>query len=433
MEVKVNKESKTKKEIEIIISPQEIEEYTAKAVENLSFQKKINGFRPGKVPRKIIEDMIGKEAIWAEACNLAIKESYRQVMEKENYLIVSQPEIKIQTIEFNKPLSYKIVFYFIPEIILPDYRKIAADIFKNKKELIVEEKEVDELLEELRRSRAKIKAVARKSQFGDQLLIDFQGLIDGITQANFKSEKVNFVIGESKFIKGFEEELIGLKQGDSKEFFLDTEVLDSQQKKIKKRIKFNVKVHSVFERELPELNDDFARILGNFSDLNDLRLKLKTNIKKEKEIKEKEKNRLMILEEIIDKTSTEIPEFLIEEELKGMIEAFKKELPQFGFSSFDEYLKKTNKKEEMLKKEWSVIARKRVLGDLIFEEIVKKENIIVSEEEINQEVKNYLSRFHDEIKNLPAPDKLKEYFKRLIKKEKVFNFLEKQQQNFNET
>jgi len=423
MDIKINEISKIKKEIKVVLSPEKIETYADKAAEIISSEKAIKGFRPGKAPREMVEEKLGKESVWQEACNIALKESYSQIMKENDFPVVSAPDVQVQPAELGKPLSYKIIIELLPEIVLPDYKKIAKEIIKEKQEVKVEEEEIDKTLEAVRQSRAKIKAVSRSAKEGDEVLVDFEGTINGISQAGLKSEKMPFILGEKKFIKGFESQLVGLNGGDSKTFLLEAEASDSRGNKEKKEIQFNVKVHSVSERELPEMNDEFVSSLGQFSGLKDLREKLRENIKTEKEFKEKDRIRAKIIEVVVEKTSIDIPESLINRELDNMIEEFKARVAQSGLS-FEEYLKRAKKTEQSFREEWTIDARKRVLGGLILEEIAKKENIEVKDEEAEKEVNAYLSRFRSQQVDLPDPENLKNYIRNLMKNEKIFQLLE---------
>ncbi len=424
MDVKINETSKAQKEIDVIVPLEKIEEYADKAAESISSQKVINGFRPGKAPRKIVEEKFGKEIVWQEACNEAIKNTYFKIIEENDFDIVSSPEIKVQSMEVNKPLSYKIIIDIFPEITLPDYKKIAKEIFKEKKEIKVEENEVDKTLEAVQSSRAKVMAVAREAQKGDEVIIDFQGSIDGVRQESLKAEKMAIILGEQKLIKGFEEQLIGLKAGETKTFSLEVEVPSGLPGKTEKKdVEFEVKVHSISQRELPEINDEFAKSLGRFSRLEDLRQKVRENIKLEKEQKEKERIRMKAAEAISDQVSADIPESMINKELDNMISEFKEKLSQSGLS-FEEYLKRAKKSEQDFRDEWRISAQKRVLITLILQEIAKKENIEVKEEEVEQEANAYLSHFNKKKADLPDSEKLKLYIKNLLKNEKVFQLLE---------
>ncbi len=414
MEIKINKISATKKEITVVLPLPEIEKHIQKATETISFEKTIKGFRPGKAPKKIIEEKFGKEIIWQEACNLAIKESYFKVMEENSFSVVAPPEIKIESIEINKPLEYKIIIEIFPEITLPDYKKIAEEESKNEKEVSVEEKEVDEALASIQESRAKIKTVSRSARIGDEVSIDFQGLIDGVEQKNLKAEKLDIILGKKRMIEGFEEELVGLKEGDSKTFFLETDLSGND----KKKVEFRVKINSVKEREIPELNDEFAKSLGMFSDLKDLREKIKENIKNEKENREKERIKAKIVEAIANKSSIDIPESMIEKEIENMVTEFKEKILQSNLT-FEEYLKQAKKSENDFKEELRISARKRISMGLVLQEIAKKEKIEVGDKEVN----DYLDKFYNKGAGFPDIQKLKEHVANIILNEKIFNSL----------
>jgi len=283
---------------------------------------------------------------------------------------------------------------------------------------------VDEALKIIQKSRAKTAAVSRGSQKGDEITVDFQGSIDGVEQEGLKAEKITVIPGEKRFIEGFEDQLIGLREGDSKDFSLEMDLSPQPgEERGKKKVDFSVKVSSVKERDLPELNDEFAKSLGNFSGLEDLSNKIGENIKAEKERKEKERIRVKIIETIGEKSSADIPEVMIEKELDNMVAEFKEQISQSGLS-FEDYLKKSGKSEEEIRKDWKERARKRILTSLVLQEIAKREKIEVSDQEVENEANAYLNRFKGPKEQLPGPEKLKLYIKDVIQNEKVFKFLE---------
>ncbi len=423
METEINEKSKNQKEIEVNLSPEEVNEYGDKAAEIISSENSIDGFRPGKAPKLIVEEKVGKERLWKESCYQALKETYVQIIEKNNFFVVSPPEVQIISMEMDKPFTYKITVTLMPEISLPDYKKIGKEKIKEKKEIKVEEKEVDTTLESIQKSRAKVKSVSRESQKGDELIIDFQGMIDGVEQEALKAEKMNFILGEQKFIAGFEEEITGIKAGGTKEFSVEIDLPDSDGETSKKKVDFKVKVHSVNEREIPDLNDAFAISLGNFTDLNDLREKVEKNVLFEKNHKEKERIRLKIIEEIQEQTSVDIPESMIEKELDNMTAELKQQLSLSGLS-FENYLKKMNKTEKDIRKDWEGKARKRIITGLILQDIAQKEKIEVSDEEVEKETNAYLNRMHQTSDAKPDQERLKLYIKDIIQNEKVFQILE---------
>ncbi len=424
MDFEIEDKSKDHKEITVTIAPDKMNKYLDKATQLISSETKIDGFRPGKAPREIVEEKFGKERLWKEACYQALNETYPEVIKKNNLPIISHPEIRIDVMEVDKPFSYKIILLKMPEIKLPDYKKIAKKISKEKKDIAITEKEIDENLSAIRKSRAKIKSVAREAQDGDDLLIDFQGSIDGVKQEGLSAKDMNLVLGEKRFIKGFEENLLGMKDGQSKDFSLEIEMPDeSQEKASKKKVDFKVDLKSVREKELPELNDDFAKSLGHFTDLKDLKEKLKKNIQIEKDHKEKERIRIKIIESIGEKTEVDIPKAMIDRELDVMIQEFKEQFSQSG-NSFNDYLDKIGKDEESIKKEWTNQAKKRIITSLILQEIAKIEKIEVNDEEVEKEANNYLNRLQNQGGQLPDPEKLRNYIRDIIKNERVFSLLE---------
>jgi trigger factor len=419
MDVEIKDKEKNKKEIKVTLSPQEVSEHIHKVIKMISSETHIDGFRPGMAPKEIIEEKVGKERIWQESCNEALKKTYLEIIEKNNFFIVAPPEVKIESMLLDQNFSYQITLTLMPEINLPDYKKIAKEKVKKKKEIEVTDQEVSRTLEEIQKSRAKIKAVDRESRKKDDVLINFQGSINSVPQEGLKAEKMPFVLGEQRFIEGFEDYLINVKQGDVKEFSLEMDVPETSGKQ---KIDFKVEILSVREREIPELNDDFAKSLGDFSGLQDLEKKIKENIKLDKEHREKEKIRVEIVEAINNKLSVEIPESMIDQETENMLNDFNQYVSASGMS-LEDYLKKTNKTEQEIKKEWRDKAKKRISISLILSEIARKENIEISEQEIEQEANNYLKNIASK-QDAPDIEKLKLYIKDIVQNEKVFKLLE---------
>ena len=149
-----------------------------------------------------MEEKVGKERVWQESCYLALRETYSKIIEEKKFFVVSPPEVKIESMEKDQPLVYNVTITTFPEIILPDYHEISREVNKNKKETKVDEKEVKSALESVQKSRAKTKAVSRSSKKGDEVVITFQGSIDGMNQEVLKGEKKSFILGDQSFIEG---------------------------------------------------------------------------------------------------------------------------------------------------------------------------------------------------------------------------------------
>ncbi len=419
MQYKINNKPKSKKEIEVTISPKTMENCIARAAEKLSTENSIKGFRPGKAPLNVVKETFGEEKIWNEGCYDAINKSYFKIIEKEGIDAISPPQVEIVKMAVNEPLEYKATVEYLPEIQLPDYKKIAKDVLKDKKEVKVEAKEVEDTLNNIKKSRAKTVRVARKSKKGDEVLINFQGKIDGVAQEGLKSEAFPIVIGETQFIEGFEKEITDVKEGEKKIFSIKMPINEKEEK----AVEFEVDILSVNEKELPEIDDEFAKSLGDFKDAKDLKEKIKENIKLEKDAKEQESIRIKMIEEIGNKSSVDMPEILVSKEADYMLEEFKSQFTQSG-GSFEDYLKRVNKKEEDIKKEWVPQAEKRIMASLVLQRISALEKIEPTAEEIETELNLYLSRFGDKLKDTEV-DNIKAHISNMLKNRKVFEILEK--------
>lgn len=289
----------------------------------------------------------------------------------------------------------------LPEIELPDYRKIASEV--KRKKIFVEEKEIENVLNWLQRSRAKFTLKNQPAQKGDFVEIEYW--LDQLTIDS--PQRDAFILGEGRFIAGFEEELIGMKAGEEKaEIVL---------KKEGKDIKIRLKVKSVQNVEFPEINDQFAQNLGKFENLDAFKKSIREGLNLEKAKSESIRIRNEILEKISQALNFKIPEVLVEQEKKGMLEDLKKNVSENLKMEFNQYLNKIRKQEKEILDSLLDQAKKRVKNFLILREIGKKEKIEVSEQELKEEV--------NKIKELD-PERLKEYTKEAIRTEKIFQLLE---------
>lgn len=306
---------------------------------------------------------------------------------------------------------------------LVNYKGLKA----TKRELKVEEKEIDKALDYLRKSRAKIITVNKPAQKGNRIEIDFEVRLAGVKIENGESKNHPLILGEGRFLPGFENELEGMKAGQEKEFSLKVPA-DWPDKKIAgKNLDFKVKMNIVQERELPEINDEFAKSLGNFDSLGSLKQSVKDGLMQEKETMEKQRIRIELIEKIAADSKTEVPENLINEELEIMVNELKVSISQLGLD-FEKYLSEIKASVDNLKKSWKEQAEKRVKIGLCLKVIADKEKISVSDEEVEQKVNEDLKQYGniEQVKkdiDLPA---LKEYTKNILINEKVFALLERE-------
>lgn len=420
MEYKIGDKSKSQKEIEVTVLSNEIEKQLEKASAKLSSEIKIKGFRPGKAPLSVVKDSIGEERVWHEACHEVINRTYMEIIEKEAIDVISAPEVEIVKMLLNEPLVYKALVSVVPEVILPDYRGKVREVISKKKKIEVNSKEIDGAINSIRNSRAKTVRVLRSAKNGDEVVINFQGKIDGIVQEGLRGEKIPFLLGETKFIEGFEDAIIGTKEGEKKNFGLKVPFSEGENKDVE----FDLEVIAVNERELPEANDEFAKSLGNFSGVDDLKKKIEENIKLEKENRENESIRVKIIEAISKDVSVEMPQIMIDRETDNMLREFKHQLAH-NDRSFDDYLAKSEKTEDQIREGWKDQAEKRIVAGLILQAIAKKEKIETDEKELEEQAMAYLNRIEDEkTKKGIDQNQLKIYLRDIIQNNKVFKMLE---------
>jgi len=436
MQISIQKLPGPKLEIKIEVSAGEFNGFYQKAIFNLGKDLEMPGFRKGKVPKEIIEKAASQEKILKEAVGLAVKESYLKAILENKIEALGQPEIyDLSYGSSEKGLEFKAKVSIMPEVKLPDYKEIASKVKRNKIE--VSEKEVEDTLRWLQKSKAKFTLKNSPAEKGDWVEIEYSresaSAEVGPQLAKDETYKDAFILGEGHFASGFENNLIGMKAGQEKEFQLSVKgqplrdgFPENLREAIPEVLQIKVKMRSVQNMELPEINDEFAKNLGNFQNLNALKQSIEGGIRQEKEIQEAQRVRQEILEKISQKTEMEIPEILIKEQKKRYLENLKREVGQNLKVSFEEYLKKLNKTEPELLSSFQEQAQKQVENSLVLREIQKKENIKVAEEEVNEEVNKFLKNYPnpEETQKKFDPEQLKSYTEEVIKQEKVFQLLE---------
>ncbi len=421
MDVKINEKSETKKEIEVTLSLEEMEKYIKKSVEKFSGEMNIKGFRPGNAPRDVVENTVGKEKLFEEAAREAVQDTYPKIIEEKNLFALSSPQVDLVKCAPGNEVVYRALVYVMPEINLPDYRKISMDTVKKEtKEMKVEDKEVEQSIDKIRETKAKLQKVQRELKKNDAAVINFKGVFAGDEEKKVEEENFQIVLGRGDMgaLEGFEENILGMKEGEKKNFSLEIQEGKPQ------KIDFDVEIVSVMERDLPDVDDEFAKSFPNIENLKQLKEKIKEGIKLEKEKKEKEKIKAKVLENIKKETSFEVPEVLTEKETDNMLKTVENQLSQSG-SSLDNYLKEIGKTEEELRKDWRNKAEENVSYALILHTISKDENVEVAPEEIEKEVDRHFSvmgknKEEEKEENL---ERMRNYVHDVIKNQKVFQVL----------
>jgi len=411
-------------EMNISVPASELEKFLNMAAEELSKNMKIAGFRPGKAPRKIVEQQIGSEKVLAHAAEKAVKKSYVESIEKNKIEAIGEPKITITKIAAGNDLEYKAIVGIMPEIRLGDYRKRVKDVKKEEPEKI-KPGDVQKELEILRKNRAKLITVSRGAEKDDHVEIDFNVLVDGNEIEGGKSQNHPLTIGESYFIPGFEENLIGMKEKDEKEFALVFPKDYHKKELAGKPAKFKVNMKLVQKKEMAEMNDDFAKSLGKFENLESLKKSILEGMEMEQKKKNEEKRRQDILEKIISECQIEIPDVLLESELEKMMAEFEQNIAGMGMK-LDDYFTSIKKTRDEVRKGWKETAEKRVKSALALREIARIENLSPESAEIEEEMNKTLAYFKgqgDMEKNVDM-ERLYNYVKGVLQNEKVLKFLE---------
>ena len=406
-------------EFEITVPEAEVLAGMNSAANKISADVGIKGFRKGTVPANILEQHIGKEKIFEEACYLIADKKFAKAIESEKIKIIGRPKMEILKMAIGNPFVFKITVPVYPDIELADYKAIAEKIKGEKKEVEIKEEEIQESLKWLQKSRRKEVLVNCPAKKGDLAEVDFEARVGGVKLEGGESRNHPLVLGESKFISGFDEQVENMSTGESKNFSLIAPADFTQASLRGKKIDFKVTLKAVYELALPEINDQFAALLGSFKDLNALKENIKAGIKMEKEAAEKDRSRQLFAKRVAEESKIEVADALIDEEMENMTHEMKHNLEEQGLN-FDDYLSSIKKSGDELKKDLKVPAELRVKTSMIFPEISKREEISVSDEELEKKANELVSR-HSEFEKFKAdPGLLKNYVYSMIVKEKVF-------------
>lgn len=424
MKVDVKKLPKSEVELQIEISHDELKPFLEKATKDIAKDTKISGFRPGMAPYDILEKQVGAMTIYQQAAEYAIQDSYPKAVIDNKLLTVGQPKISVEKIAPNNPFVYKANVAMVPEVELGDYKKLKVE----RKEIKVEEKDIQGTIESLQKMFAKEKITDQPIKRGDKAEIDMDTYVDKVPIDGGQNKKHPVVIGEGQFIPGFEDNLIGMGKGQTKEFELKFPKEYHRKDLAGRPAEFKIKVNEVYEIEKPELNDDFAKMVGQFENFEILKKQITENIKLEKTNKEKQRLELALIDQIISKSKFgEIPNILMEYELDKMLHELEHEVTHQGMK-FEDYLSSIKKSKEELRKEFRPQAEKRVKSALALRKIGNVENITVPDEEVAKEVEVAKETYKDNPEQLKQfeTEEYKDYIRNILRSRKVFEFLEKE-------
>lgn len=421
MKYTIKKLKDSKISVSISIEEKDINHARKHAVEKIASEVKVSGFRAGKVPESVLVKQVGADAIQMETENIAISHAYMDFLKESKTLPLDKPEIKItkeSPLEFTAEISVK------PEIKLGDYRKVVV----KKEDIKISKKEIDEVIEDLSKRAPDYKEVTRKAKKEDRLTIDFAGFdLEGNAVPNTSAQDHVIVIGSNTFIPGFEDELIGLKANEDKEFKIKFPENYQAKEMASKEFKFKVTVKKVEESKLSDINEDFVeKITGKKDTVESLRQEIEKNllIKKERESRVKREEEL--LEKLLKASNKfEVPQVLVNEETEFILDNLRMQGLQQGLP-WENYLKALNKTEEDLKREFKNKAETQVKYRLIIQEIIAVEKIDADDKEVEKRASAELMKHKPEHQKQMASSYAKggkhfSQIKNMMQVEKVFS------------
>ncbi len=411
MSLQVEKTEKNMAKLTIEVSAEELEKAINGAYQKNKGKISLPGFRKGKAPKQMIEKMYGKEIFYEDAANALIPVSYSKELENSDLNIVSQPKIDVVQLEAGKPFIFTAEVALKPEVTLGKYKAVKVD----KIDVTVSDEEILEAVNKEREKSARTVTVEdRAVKDGDMTVIDFEGFVDGVAFEGGKGKDYPLTIGSGAFIPGFEEQLIGAEIAKELEVNV-TFPEDYQAEELKgKAAVFKCTVKEIKEKELPELNDEFAGEVSEFETLAEYKEDVKNKLMEKKEEDAKRAKEDSVMEAIIEDAKMDIPEPMLETQQRQMVEDFSQRIQQQGLS-IEQYFQFTGLTPEKFMEQTKPQAEKRIKSRLVLEAVVAAEKIEVTDEEFDKELEKMASQYQMEL------DKIKtiigEYEKKQIRED----------------
>lgn len=421
MSVQLEKLEKNMAKLTIEVSAQELEKAIEGAYQKNKNKISIPGFRKGKVPRHMVEKMYGKEIFYEDAANALIPDAYEKAVEECEEDIVSSPSIDVVQIEAGKPFIFTAEVALKPEVKLGKYKGVKVP----KMDVTVTDEEIDaEINRERERNARNIEVTDRAVKDGDMTVLDFEGFVDGVAFEGGKGENYPLTIGSGTFIPGFEEQLVGAEIGKEVEVNV-TFPEDYQAEDLKgKAALFKCTVKEIKEKELPELDDEFASEVSEFDTLAEYKADVKGKLEERKAKEAKDDKEAAVIEAIVKDSDMEIPEAMLETQQRQMIDEFAQRIQMQGLS-LEQYFQFTGTSYERMLEEVKPQAEKRIQSRLVLEAVVKAENIEATDADYEEELKTMAEAYQMEVDKIKEmlPEKSADQIKKDIAVRKAADFV----------
>ena len=395
---------KSRVALTIETSAEEFEAAVNKAYLKMRGKINVPGFRVGKAPRKIIEKMYGAEVFYEEAVNIILPDAYEAAVKEQELDVVGYPEVELESCT-KDGVVFKCTVAVYPEVKLGQYKGLEAP----KAEVKVVAADVNARLKEMADRNSRLVSVERAVKKGDTADIDFEGFDNGVAFDGGKGETFDLEIGSGSFVPGFEEQLIGMKAGEEKD--IDITFPENYTPELAgKPVVFHVKVNEVKVKEVPALDDEFAKDVSEFDTLKELKADIKKKLTAERTESAQRAFEDVLMAKVAEGVEADVPHEMVELQAEQMTEGFKQQLASQGIP-FDQYLKMTNTTEADFKSQAYGPAEQQVKMDLAISAIVKAENLEATDDEVEAEMKKVADRYGmdlDTVKKYLRPEEVKE-------------------------
>ena len=377
-----------------------------KAYKKQRGQIRVPGFRPGKAPRKMIEAMFGAQVFYEEAVNIALPDAYEEAVKEQELQVVGYPQVELLDVG-KEGFSFKATVAVFPEMTLGQYKGLEAP----RAEAKVTDEDVDARLKEMAERNSRMVSVDRAVEKGDIANINFEGFLDGEPFDGGKGEDHDLEIGSGSFVPGFEDQLIGMKAEEERDINI-TFPEDYHADLAGKAVVFHVKVNAVKVKEVPAIDDEFAKDVSEFDTLAELKKDVKAKLVAEREEAAARAFEDILMGKVAEGITCDIPDAMVEEQAKRFADNFKMQLQSQGLS-FEQYAKMTNTDENALLEQAKEPAARQVRMDLAVSAIVKAENLEATDEDVEAEYEKMAKQYGMEAENL------KKYIEADVVKEQV--------------
>ncbi|MDP6571384.1 MAG: trigger factor [Patescibacteria group bacterium] len=422
--MKISEENPSKSQLELTIELEraDIEQDLQNTAKKISSEIEISGFRKGQAPYDVVSRHIGGEAkIYEQAIEAIVNRTAAKVLQEKKLNTIGRPQISIQKMVPPFGISYKITLSLMPSIELGDVSKIKLE----KKDPTATEEDIQKVIDNLRQMRVKEAVVDRVAQAGDKAVLDFEIKKDNVLIEKGSAKDYPLVIGEKKFIPGFEEKIIHMKAGDSKKFELEFPKEYFEKNLAGKLVQFEVKLKQVFERIVPDFDDEFAKGMGDYKSSKEMREAITKNLQHEREREETEKFHMQAMERLVKLSKVgDIPESAVNEEVEKMIHELEHSITQQG-GKFEDYLKSIKKTKQDLQTEFKPKAQERLKIGLVARKFGEQENIQVSDDDVKKELeiaKKAYANQPEMMARLENPQ-YQDYVRNMLHSKKVFEKL----------